>query len=389
MSLDKAKAFIEAAPEEDRTALHLQLAHSVANALQGPDGKVTPEEALSLLVHLPSGGERAAVMKAMSGNLAERNPQALFRWMSEHPGVLDEETIVEAAAEPWVKRDMGSAQAALLGLADSPASRKLALAVGEKLVEAAPQSALEFAERLSATGLADEVKWAYYHWQATNDPKSYLQNLANTPVKERDETLDSALDAWAKTDLNAATAWARANVGQLHAAALARLTTGLAERDLPTARQFMNGIVGDSAIPSDTRVGVVGTVASSWSRTDPAAAAAWAGTLADERMRRSAVSGIAWEWGKSDWPAARQWMESMPEGELRDAAIRASKWPTLLSRPQDFLEILPLIQSDTLRRDMREMLFGFWRQMDATAARAAAEKAGLPEAEIQRMFAKP
>jgi hypothetical protein len=67
--------------------------------------------------------------------------------------------------------------------------------------------------------------------------------------------------------------------------------------------------------------GALQVVADSWSQQDPAAAAAWAGTLQDQREQMFTMGQVIRNWAGNDINAAAAFVNSQPAGQARDAMV--------------------------------------------------------------------
>src|SRR5690606_17559344 len=59
-----------------------------------------------------------------------------------------------------------------------------------------------------------------------------------------------------------------------------------------------------------------------WVQQDPAAAARWAATIADETVRNEALERAAQQWARRDAPEAERWARTLANATTRDAALR-------------------------------------------------------------------
>ena len=134
VDFDRTVALIDSLPEREQLPMRLKLARELAD-----DAKVSPDKALDYLAGLPPGVYRAERAKYYASYLAEKDPAALLEWIAEHPDLLDQEQMLEAAAQPWVNKDLEGAQDTLLNMPNSSASQELASAVGRKLLASDPQ----------------------------------------------------------------------------------------------------------------------------------------------------------------------------------------------------------------------------------------------------------
>jgi hypothetical protein len=194
----------------------------------------------------------------------------------------------------------------------------------------------------------------------------------------------SAIDAWTRTDIDAALDWTSANADRLNGDGLGRLARRLVARDaartiallerLPPEQRgdWLEGLAGGLAsidveqalgvverhrgqpgfdaaftnlsgaiartdperaagmlasVPASERtVNATVGVARTWAGQDPAVAAAWAAGLSDARGRTEALGAVAETWARADPGTARQWLLGFERGPVRDVLLDRLSW---------------------------------------------------------------
>ncbi len=384
--VSRTRSFIDSLPEEDQNVLRLKLARELAD---DEAASHSPHEALDVFAQLPPSIERSQGAARLAGRLAREDPAALMRWLANHPDALDPESMIRAAAEPWVANDLESAQTSLLELPDSPAARQLAAEVAKKLLatSAHAKAVLEFAAEIPEDGIADALQRVYDTHRAEREPEAFLRDAAQSESPLSAEAIKTALSQWAVSDVNAALRWAReqAAADRLDPHTMEALARDLARTDLMSARAVVDAVMEDASLTSTPRSALV-SLTNAWTPKAPEEAGAWALFLTNPKFRDEAVSAVISEWSRFDWPSARQWLETLPPGEPRDKALKEARWPLVSRNPRLLLEALPLVSSQETRQDLRQKLFTQWKTQDAIEARAAAESLDLPSEEMDALF---
>ena len=108
---------------------------------------------------------------------------------------------------------------------------------------------------------------------AVNDPRGASEYAATLPADVREAILGGAINYWAASDLAAAGEWIKG----------------------------LSGPARDEAL---------GTYTYSLLRKDPNAAAAWAVTISDPKIRDKSLNGIAAFWLNKDPGAASAWIQN-------------------------------------------------------------------------------
>src|SRR3977135_4596781 len=121
---------------------------------------------------------------------------------------------------------------------------------------------------------------------AVNNPRDASEYAATLPPDVREATLGGAINYWAASDL-------------------------------PAAGEWIKGLSGPA------RDEALGTYTNSLLRKDPNAAAAWAVTIADPKIRDKSLNGIAAFWLNKDPAAASAW--------IRNSALSSADKSGLLS----------------------------------------------------------
>ena len=97
---------------------------------------------------------------------------------------------------------------------------------------------------------------------------------------------------------------------------LERTASNIADGDLPAV---LNELLAANADARGAELRVL--LLRRWAAADPAAAAAWAGTLTIEPLRHESIIHVATAWAEADLSLALQWAQQLSEGVTRESAL--------------------------------------------------------------------
>lgn len=189
----------------------------------------------------------------------------------------------------------------------------------EKLSESEIIAALTFLEHTSRSDAHRDLRLQLLQQLAERNPAAAAEILAaSVALSGTSETVRTVAGIWARTDPEAALAWAR------------RLPEGdeRAQGLLGVAYQWVSEQPVESLRiaaelpPSRSRDELVAIAASEWGARDPSAATAWGRSIPDEWMRDQTLASIATAWaGTEPALAARLAVEEVSAGKIQNDAI--------------------------------------------------------------------
>ena len=123
----------------------------------------------------------------------------------------------------------------------------------------------------------------------------------------------------------------------------------------------------------------VGSIASSWARRDPVAAAEWLQSMPESNGRTSWLQQVANRWAQADPVSASEWIATLPQGETRDSAATA-----LINHIQNDDPEMAIAWSENLTNpDQRQQslyqVYSEWLNRDRTAALESLANSGIPD----------
>ncbi len=369
-----------------------------ADALKAWADSLDPAQCAGLLADLQKmagGNPRDALIAAMITSWAARDPKNYLDNSSKISSPRERETGVAGALKAMAETDPKAAVAWLADNKDAVPNQVLATryrSAIQGLADSDPKAAFAFVQALDsgsstantqiqrqglntiADALANQgqftdalamfatlpddqrgtataelmTQWAQ---MSPTDATTYIASLSDPAQRATTET--QVVRSWARTDPQAAAAWATqydqsvaASTGQPAGQALADAMRSWSRYDLDGPAQFLNNIT-----PSPATDQAVATFAAQARNTDPASAMNWVGQITDPTMRERTAGSIALRMlatGDTDslnaaiqsnalTPDQVQWLTSLPTDNqrqlLRMSRRMGANFTTTTTRP--------------------------------------------------------
>lgn len=276
-----------------------------------------------------------------------------------------ENALAEASLDD-VKKAMEWAK----NLPDGPAKRAAMSKVMARWGELEGSAATTYAEQvMTQTGNANLLREALKGWGQA-DPKAsiqYAQGInGNNGVKG--DVIRTVLQDWASQNPQEAAAYVQS----------ANLQIGGGGRG---PGGFGGGGPGGFGGPG----GALQVVADSWSQQDPAAAAAWAGTLQDQREQMFTMGQVIRNWAGTDINAAATYVNSQPAGAGRDAMVASMAREVAQQDPASALQWASSVSDQRMQeRAAMGVVFQAAGQ-DKAAAQQLIQNSGLQDSVKQQL----
>jgi hypothetical protein len=313
-----------------------------ASALKG-FGKRDPAAALELLSTLDAA-TRAKHLPGTVQALAGKDPAAALKWIRDEPPGYAKNRAVEQA--------IGS-------LANQVPDETLALA--REFPELAGNvlgSAFGNLARNDLPGALEKLK----EWEGTDHYNDALQNVAS---------------AYTSQDPDSALKWAMELPDDQKSNILRSVIGNIANDDPLQAASHLDKF--SSPENQSSYDSAVGSIASSWARRDPVAAAEWLQSMPESNGRTSGLQQVANRWAQADPVSASEWIATLPQGETRDSAATA-----LINHIQNDDPEMAIAWSENLTNpDQRQQslyqVYSEWLNRDRTAALESLANSGIPD----------
>jgi hypothetical protein len=295
VQLDLPHLFSTLSDARDRRALPVD---ELAGALFLEWARRDPDAAVAALQGTNSLGIRETWRFNVAGYLVEKDPERGLRALSQWG--IDNFAPLMGGVAKWAAADPRHATEVVLAHPAGYTSQLAIDTIGKKWAQVDPVAAMEFASAWPgqlATALASTVLKS---WAGTNINQA-ADWLARSDAVTRHRLSPAFVEAWAKTDPNSALAWCESNLtGSSLAQTLGSIVSDVAQKDLPSAAEFVT-----SMKPSSARAEAAAAVAKHWFPTwrsgkpVPVAAITWLAAL-DAKSTRRVIEQVQWKWSNGD-----------------------------------------------------------------------------------------
>jgi hypothetical protein len=206
-------------------------------------------------------------------NWAAIDPSAAIEWARSHSDTQGFQGAMNGAINGWWSKDHAAAELYVAARATDSAGRQMASTLASYIFSKDPERAREWVGQLPDVDTRRQAEHVLVIQMAVNDPQSASEYAATLPADVREVTLGGAIIYWAASNLAAAGEWIKG----------------------------LNGPARDEAL---------GAYSYNLLRKDPNAAAAWAATISDSKIRDKSLNGIATFWLNKDPAAASAWIQN-------------------------------------------------------------------------------
>lgn len=254
----------------------------------------------------------------------DRDPASAARWAIS--AGKDAGNLAIQAARAWSRRDALAALAFTSSLADQDFAINLTSYVTGQIAPADLARALAIIEARGAS-FRDALAADLFRPMAKTDPAAAIRAFGPTMWRRGTQKwqLDTALAAWARTDLDGALAWLAV---QPRAQELPSIAARLGTDDASRAR-VGSALLARTDFPM--RQATLGKLLSDWVEKSPSAALAWLDTIADRDLRNRilerATRGYSPEHPEQDLPLVLARVPSQSRDET--LGMRLEAWAVL------------------------------------------------------------
>jgi len=309
-----------------------------------------PLGALSIAEGLPRGMERDQMLSMIATSFGRTDPQAALAWAQSldppAPSVVanvlaglarvDPDRAIDLAFElldSTNERGSGPINTlAMNGALDAehmarvadrllagPSSRRQSLQMlTQQWAQRQPHDAMRWL--LGKGNAAPKPAFAQAAiYLARTDPAAAIAYVDTVPPDTRATWISSVAEGYSQTDPRAAANWIAQHRGQPgYDAGLAVIANRTARADPSAAARLFDSV---NVAEAPDAPGAAQSIAATWARESPSAAASWAATISDDGARMSAIGAVAGQWASRDAPGARAWALGLPAGAARDRAL--------------------------------------------------------------------
>lgn len=226
-----------------------------------------------------------------------------------------------------------------------------------------PQAALAWAQSLKGRD-KDQAMTSVVRELASTDPQKAVAMAASMDGEAQEDAYASIATQWGAKDFDAAEAWVKSLPASLQEDALSRAIGSLANSDPVLASKKVEGMES-----GDAKERAITQTVEAWSRDNPAEAAAWLvkqGDAADD----DAVRGLVRNWATQDDKGVLEFIQQQSAGDLRDEATQSYIWSNRSDNYQSVLSLAESIEDDNQRQRAIAVSAERWMQTDPEAAKA-------------------
>lgn len=327
-------------------------------------GMQAPREGMELFKRLSKVGGKDEFLSDFLAAWGQRDAPAAAMAVRDHAFTPGREHVLGSLVATWGRRDLAAATAFLQGLPPGPTTREVwQAAVGEMATyqpRAAADLALRAGRAADRAGLVDSVARAWAELEPVA-AVAWAETLTD-PVLRRAALAVSLPQLAAEDPTRALEITLKQGVGRENEAIFRVL--GESMRDRPgEVLKWLDGLPGKEA-----RGAAFSGFLSKLAESDPAGAAAFAGTLPPGAHRTQALSTVGAALAQSDPGGALAWLKGLGSGQERAAAAQSMIWEFGRSHPEQGLELLGLLPEGADRQQLHATLASAWAEHDLEGA---------------------
>jgi hypothetical protein len=328
------------------------------------------EEEAAKLEGMPMN-ERIMASLLLFGRWAEVDPHAALAYSDKigMGGMFVKPTILQS----WASTDPASAAKYF---AENPREFQMmgmggmggrggsgASVIASEWAKTDPQAALAWAQSLKGRD-KDQAMTSVVRELASTDPQKAVAMAATMDGEAQEDAYASIATQWGAKDFDAAEAWVKSLPASLQEDALARAIGSLANSDPVLASKKV-----DSMESGDAKERAITRTVDAWSRENPAQAAAWLIKQGDD-VDDDAVRGLVRNWATQDDKGVLAFIQQQPAGDLRDEATQSYIWSNRSDNYQNVLSLAESIEDNNQRQRAIAVSAERWMQTDPDAAKA-------------------
>ncbi|MGI9114712.1 MAG: hypothetical protein DLM52_04430 [Chthoniobacterales bacterium] len=206
-------------------------------------------------------------------NWAPLDPQAAMSWAQSLADKDGFNNALSGAVTGWWSKDHAAAEAYALAHMSDAAGRQLATHLANYMYSREPERAKDWVSRLPDVQARQQATNMLVGQMCWSDPQAAAEWAATLPTDVRDTSLRLAVHSWTATDASTAGDWINTLTGAAHDQAASAYTASLANKN-------------------------------------PAAAAQWAMSISDVKLRDSSLDRVASEWLRKNAGEASAWIQN-------------------------------------------------------------------------------
>ncbi len=334
-----------------------------------------------LVEKMPRGRDRRHAIERLASRWGREDPEAALAWAAELTGTDQRQTMHRILHE-WSSKDPAAAANYAAQMPSSENSLHMVEHMAKLWAERNRDAAVKWGMAQSDPATRERALRGVVEFWGNSEPTA-AADFASTIESpfERHRVLEVAGRRWAGHDIAGAMDWAQSLPAGDRQHATRGVLREVAERDPGRAAAIFDetsALLPEGSLQSGEYRQLAQEIASTWSRSSPQEAAAWAEGLPEVgEIQRGAVADVADHWLRLDSMAAGDWILQLPAGRTRDAAADRVVGSFMHTDPQLAFEWAASIGHEGHRTGKMRDVLNRWRVTDPGSARAALDAAGV------------
>jgi hypothetical protein len=341
-----------------------------------------PERALSIALEKSTPETSYIYAYTIFPALVARNPEDAAKRAASLPLGRFRSQALEEVADTWASTDRDAALKWIDSLPDGPSKQQTYTSVLQDWVGSDFEGSLAWLEKQPPGSARNRLLDNLSYSAASDSPENALRLVdLVTSTSGQDEMLQEIARVWSRNSPDAAQQWADSQTDPgVKKAAWRGVIDGISNEAPEQAAALV------AKVPESFRGDAASSVASAWSRQDPAAAAVWANTLTTSRAE--ALGNVMSNWVNDDPKSALSWFSDVPSGKDRDSVVGQFVYTLSRSNPTLAVQWAQTIQDDKARASRLEGVANNWIRTDPASAKAWVANSDLAPDVKTRLLAR-
>lgn len=324
--------------------------------------------------------ERIMASILLFGRWAETDPRAAMAYSDKMgmTGMFAKPTILQG----WASMDPENAakyfaehprEFAMMGMGPMGGGRNGgggASVIASEWAKSDPEAALAWAQSLKGND-KDQAMTSVIREMAMTNPQKAVQMATALEGDAKTSAYESIAGQWGSKNFTAAEAWIKTLPADQQDAAMVAAIRSLANLD-PQAASTKIAAMTDG----DEKNRAIGEIVDAWSRENPAQAAKWLSSQNAEIGGR-AMRDLMGNWARQDDAGALAYLNAQSAGTSRDAATLAYVWSNRSANPQQVLILAEGITDQGDRERAVGVAYTQWMQADSEAAKRSIQSSTI------------
>jgi hypothetical protein len=341
-----------------------------------------PAAAAARAVSLTNIGTRSMAVRQAASAWTASNAEAALSWANSLPDTASRDLALQAIVPTWAEKE--PQQAAEFAMKSMQGWRQQSSLAGvlRTWLDIDSDQALPWMENLPDDAFKTSLLDSTLRLVGPRSPDLGAKIIAMMPPNETQDTaLNNFVKTWSYYDARSVEEWARAQTDEhIGHVVWPALVQGLAASNPTNALEIAGSIPDERGRRTATTLAL-----DTWTESEPAKAAAWAEEHSDYDKD---LQLIAYRWSSTDPKSTADWLRSLPADDRRDTAVEGMLWSLTTRDLPRAAESVSLIGDKEKRIEQYEYILPTWVDQDPVLARKWIRNAVLP-AELRDKLLNP